>query len=64
VILLAPSLARAQYPTVPQDIQGAADRAKFASDQRSDEAWEKALPVIKEWEAKGKPLHPLGGQAR
>jgi pectate lyase len=28
------------------------------ADGRSDEAWRKALPVIKEWEAKGKPYVP------
>jgi pectate lyase len=28
------------------------------ADRRSDEAWEKALPVVKEWEAKGKPYVP------
>src|SRR4051812_41980471 len=58
VTLVLCAVARAQYPTVPQDIQSQADRAKSEADKRSDEAWEKALPVIKEWEDKGKPYIP------
>ena len=27
-------------------------------DQHSDQAWEKALPIVKAWEAKGKPYIP------
>ena len=52
------SICSGQYPTVPQDIQSAADRAKAEADKRSDEAWAKALPVIQEWETKGKPYIP------
>jgi pectate lyase len=58
VVCALSTTSRAQYPTVPHDIQGEADRAKAEADKRSDEAWEKALPVIKEWEAKGKPYIP------
>ena len=28
------------------------------SDRRSEDAWQKALPVVKQWEAKGKPYIP------
>src|SRR2546423_841653 len=58
VVFACSTTSRAQYPTVPQDVQSQADRAKSDADKRSDEAWEKALPVIKEWEAKGKPYLP------
>jgi len=51
-------VARAQYPTVPQDIQAQADQAKSEADKRSDEAWARAQPAIKEWESKGKPYIP------
>jgi pectate lyase len=50
--------AYAQYPNVPADVREEAARKKEAMDRHSDQAWEKALPVIKEWEAKGKPYIP------
>jgi hypothetical protein len=50
--------AAAQYPQVPGDVQRAADEAKAAADQRSDEAFAKAMPVIEEWSKKGKPYIP------
>src|SRR5262249_51372996 len=48
----------AQYPKVSQEIAAQAHAARAAANQRSDEAWAKALPLIKEWEAKGKPYIP------
>ncbi len=48
----------AQYPKVPSDVQEESVRRVAAMNARSDEAWEKALPTIKEWEAKGKPYIP------
>ncbi len=56
--LLGAFAARAQYPHIPQDIVAEAKARQAAADQRSDEAFQKALPVIKEWEAKGKPYLP------
>jgi hypothetical protein len=50
--------ALAQYPNVPQDVQAEANARKAASDKRSDEAFATALPIIKEWAAKGKPYLP------
>lgn len=55
-ILAAPIFA--QYPQVPREIQQAADEAKHAADQRSDEAFAKAMPTIEEWAKKGKPYLP------
>ena len=52
------TIGRAQYPTVPHEVQQEADAKKAAADKRSDEAFEKALPTIKAWEAKGKPYLP------
>ena len=48
----------AQYPAVPKDVQDEANAKRAAADRRSDEAFDRALPVIKEWEAKGKPYLP------
>lgn len=50
--------ARAQYPKVPSEVAAEAERRLRAANQRSDEAWAQALPVIREWEAKGRPYIP------
>lgn len=54
--------ALAQYPNVPPDVQAEARARQAAANQHSDEAFARALPIIKEWEAKGKPY--LAGAAR
>jgi hypothetical protein len=56
--------ARAQYPTIAPEVQAEAKTRKAAADQRSDEAFARALPVIKEWEAKGKPYLPGAAQPK
>ena len=48
----------AQYPRVSDGVRQAAEKKKSDSDRHSDEAWEQALPIVKEWEAKGKPYIP------
>jgi hypothetical protein len=53
-----PSQTVAQYPNVPADDRREAERKMVESQRRSDAAWEKALPAIEEWEAKGKPHIP------
>jgi len=50
--------AQAQYPTVPRDVAAQARERRVESNKRSDEAWAKALPIVKAWEAKGKPYIP------
>jgi hypothetical protein len=50
--------ARAQYPTIPDSVQAASDSAMAKAQRRSDEAWVKALPVIREEAKKGKPYIP------
>jgi len=50
--------ARAQYPQIAPDVVAEAKAKQAAADQRSDEAFAKAMPTIKEWEAKGKPYLP------
>src|SRR5215475_891565 len=56
--LLGAFAARAQYPHIPSNIVDEARARQSAADKRSDEAFQKALPIIKEWEAKGKPYLP------
>lgn len=57
VVALTP-LLHAQYPKVPPEIAREAQEKKAAADRRSDEAWERAQPVIREWAAKGRPYQP------
>jgi len=58
IIVLPLSHARAQYPDVPADVRRQAEQKLIDSDRRSDAAWAKALPVIDEWQSKGKPYIP------
>lgn len=50
--------AHAQYPTIYSGVEEESKERKAAANRRSDAAWEKAQPVLKEWEAKGKPYIP------
>jgi len=52
------STAIAQYPRVPKAVQDEADARRGAADKISDDAFARALPVINEWAAKGKPFLP------
>jgi hypothetical protein len=54
--------ATAQYPTVPGDVKEKANELRAAADRHSDEMFAKALPIIKEWESKGKPYIPWARQ--
>jgi hypothetical protein len=56
--------AHAQYPNVSKAIAAEARARQTAAAQRSDEAFARALPVIKQWEAKGKPLSCRRGRAQ
>src|SRR5687767_1955420 len=58
LLVVGLSSADAQYPRVPQEIGREAARRMREADRKSDQAWQRALPVIKEWDAKGKPYIP------
>jgi len=58
LVILAAITVRAQYPRVSPEIAAEAKARQSAADKLSDEAFEKALPIIKEWAAKGKPYLP------
>src|SRR4051794_17496304 len=55
---------RAQYPRISPEIAAEANARQAAADKLSDEAFGKALPIIKEWEAKGKPWLPGAAQPK
>ncbi len=58
ILMLTISAPAQGYPQVPADIM-AASRAQYSEWHKlSDEAFQRALPAIKEWEAKGKPYIP------
>jgi pectate lyase len=57
------SLLHAQgYPRVPAEEQRRANERIAAADRRSDDVFAKALPLIREWEKKGKPYLPSASE--
>lgn len=54
--------AFAQYPSISSEISQEAAARKRAADQRANVAWQRALPIIKEWESKGKPYIPWAAE--
>jgi hypothetical protein len=48
----------AQYPVIPTAVQEASDRELKKSKQRSDEAWQKALPIVEREAKNGRPYVP------
>lgn len=50
--------ARAQYPVIPPEVQAKADAILAEAEKHSNEAWEKALPIIEAEAKKGKPYVP------
>ncbi|MBP8302834.1 MAG: DUF3826 domain-containing protein [Phycisphaerae bacterium] len=60
VTVLAPALA--QYPKVPADVQAAADAILNETRRLSDEAWQRALPVIEQEARQGRPYRPGAAQ--
>lgn len=47
--------AFAQYPTIPKAVQQVSDSMLDAAKKHADEAWEKALPIIKQEARNGRP---------
>ena len=52
----------AQYPQIPQDVQKATNDMMAAARKQSDEAWQKALPIIEKEAREGKPFVPWAGR--
>jgi len=57
-VVLTAANVRAQYPNISSAVAAESNARKAAADKLSDEAFSRALPVIKEWEAKGIPYLP------
>lgn len=51
-------IAQAQYPIIPQEQQQASDAKQKEANAQSDTAFEKALVIIKQEEAAGRPYRP------
>src|ERR1041384_1061327 len=58
ITLFGVSTTFAQYPRISNEIATEANARRAAADKHSDEAFAKAMPIIKKWEAKGKPYIP------
>ena len=56
--ILFSTQAVAQYPIIPDSVQAASDARLAIEKKKSDEAWEKALVIVKADEKNGKPFIP------
>jgi hypothetical protein len=52
------SALKAQYPNVPKEVQEVTNKKMSEEYRRSDEAWQKALPVIEQEAREGRPYIP------
>ncbi|MDF2190440.1 polysaccharide lyase [Paraflavitalea sp. CAU 1676] len=62
-LLIAAHAAKAQYPTIPPDVQKSSDSMLNEARIRSDEAWAKAYPIIQDDARHGKPYIPWAAKA-
>ena len=58
IILTDIRIACAQYPKISKEVSAEASRRDEARRRNADEAWKRALPVVREWEGRGKPFLP------
>ncbi|MDR0988215.1 MAG: polysaccharide lyase [Prevotellaceae bacterium] len=56
--LLVPTHVMAQYPQIEPDVQRASDQRMAEGQKRSDEAWQKALPIVEKEAREGRPYIP------
>lgn len=57
-MILAGTAIQAQYPVIPQSVQDSADNVMKEWKKKSDEAWEKALPIVEAQAKNGRPYVP------
>lgn len=62
LLSLITSIAFCQYPKIPEDVKKNTDELMRKATRQSDEAWQKALPVIEEYAKQGKPYIPWAGR--
>ena len=48
----------AQYPSVSSNVAAQLNDKRAVEKHQSDAAWEKATPIVQQWESKGKPYIP------
>jgi hypothetical protein len=53
---------QAQYPVIPQSVQDSANKVMNEWQKKSDEAWEKALPIVEAEAKNGRPYVPWASQ--
>lgn len=58
ILVMLPFSAFAQYPTIPLEVEAEAKAYLDAFQRSSDEAFSKALPIIREEARKGRPYAP------
>jgi hypothetical protein len=58
LFFVAVQLVKAQYPTIPDDVQKAADKMMAEAMRHSEIAWNKAYPIIQEEAKHGRPYIP------
>lgn len=58
IFVFSLSEAIGQYPSVPKEVQAETNKMMSEAMRRSDEAWQKALPVIEQEAFQGKPYIP------
>ncbi|WP_258103923.1 polysaccharide lyase family 1 protein [Marinoscillum sp. MHG1-6] len=58
LIHLITFVATAQYPEIPPGVQAASDEEMAQAQELSDQAWEKALSIVREDARNGKPYIP------
>lgn len=56
--LLLGAAVKAQYPKIPPAVQAKSDSALNVEKKLSDEAWQKALPIVEKEAKEGKPYVP------
>lgn len=61
-LCIAAQPAAAQYPSIPEDVRKETQAMMDEARRKSDEAWEKALPIIEEEARNGKPYIPWAGR--
>jgi hypothetical protein len=62
--LFAFANVHAQYPVIPPALQAQTDSIMKLDELRSDQAWEKALIIIKQEEKQGKPFIPWAAEPK
>ncbi len=63
IVMSMGASALAQYPSVPSDVQAAANAMMNENRQLSDQAWERALPIIKQEEEQGRSYVPWASRS-